>query len=427
MRILYHDQEKFESHAKKDFLTRPIGEGVYSQVWKVKNSFKGKSVLKINVKYGSTPGFDNIRELDILLKVRCHPYFCKINGIVNAKFDEVLDGMSSDKESDSIHFLLKQETCSIASILERSDSHNYKKFSFQLALAIGFLHVNGIVHGDIKPDNILYDLARDSVVLADFGHSLYKDHFYVQTVKILYTDGYRAPEFDRYTVLSASGDVYAYGCVVYELMTGHQAIASNFGGLEKCRDLAGIVRACTKRRKESRPSIVEVIHDKTFDCFPYPTTVYRLPEKKIFRNYNFNAEERDTIMFIARKKRFSMRVIYHALSVVVHMMNVRRGLHLERLLETCVCIFVKLFATFDSHYHLVKQIDVDLFDVQLELDIIEEFACCGVYFDCLYGKISVTACDVIELIFERWVMFESDKRYTDLDKFYTAVLEYQGW
>ncbi len=95
----------------------------------------------------------------------------------------------------------------------------------QVAAAIDYAHSQGIIHGDIKPENILLSEDRKTTYLADFGVSR---HFAVidrvaTTIAPLGgagTSAYLSPEQLSENRQSASSDVYAFSLLAYELLTG---------------------------------------------------------------------------------------------------------------------------------------------------------------------------------------------------------------
>jgi serine/threonine-protein kinase len=93
-----------------------------------------------------------------------------------------------------------------------------------VALGLGAAHRRGIVHRDVKPQNVL--VGKDgSIKLTDFGiASVYKDinaERLTTTGMTLGTVQYYAPEQAQGEIVSPAADVYALGIVMYEMLTGH--------------------------------------------------------------------------------------------------------------------------------------------------------------------------------------------------------------
>ncbi len=97
------------------------------------------------------------------------------------------------------------------------------EISRSVAMGLGAAHRRGIVHRDVKPQNIM--LNDDGVVkLTDFGiASMYKDadaERLTTTGMTLGTVQYYAPEQAQGEIVRPSADVYALGIVMYEILTG---------------------------------------------------------------------------------------------------------------------------------------------------------------------------------------------------------------
>lgn len=90
----------------------------------------------------------------------------------------------------------------------------------QIASALDALHAAGIVHGDVKPANIL--VTGDSVKLTDFGIARTGSDTTALTREgvVFATPEYAAPEILATGDRTAAGDVYALGAVLHELVTG---------------------------------------------------------------------------------------------------------------------------------------------------------------------------------------------------------------
>ncbi len=95
----------------------------------------------------------------------------------------------------------------------------------QIAEALAVAHVAGIVHRDIKPDNVM--VRPDGYVkLLDFGLARQHDLAAAVTVEgtdpgmLIGTVGYMAPEQARGEVAAPEADIFAFGVLLYEMVTG---------------------------------------------------------------------------------------------------------------------------------------------------------------------------------------------------------------
>ena len=87
--------------------------------------------------------------------------------------------------------------------------------------ALDFSHRNGIIHRDVKPANIMINNAG-AVKVMDFGiaRALADGQGVTQTAAVVGTAQYLSPEQARGEPVDARSDVYAAGCVLYELIAG---------------------------------------------------------------------------------------------------------------------------------------------------------------------------------------------------------------
>lgn len=100
----------------------------------------------------------------------------------------------------------------------------------QIAEALEHAHLKGIVHRDLKPSNILLTKTNggeDLVKIVDFGIAKLADKPGVektkltQTGELIGTPLYMSPEQCRGDELDARSDIYSFGCIMYEALSGH--------------------------------------------------------------------------------------------------------------------------------------------------------------------------------------------------------------
>src|SRR5689334_16650100 len=98
--------------------------------------------------------------------------------------------------------------------------HEVIELGLQVARGLSFAHENGLVHRDVKPQNVLLD-GDGRAKVTDFGiaRSLDVDGMTI-TGTIMGSSNYIAPEQARGQPVDDQTDVYSLGCVLFELLTG---------------------------------------------------------------------------------------------------------------------------------------------------------------------------------------------------------------
>jgi tetratricopeptide (TPR) repeat protein/predicted Ser/Thr protein kinase len=95
------------------------------------------------------------------------------------------------------------------------------RYGAQIAAALAEAHGKGIVHRDLKPGNIM--LTKSGVKVLDFGLAKSeRDDTLTVSRMVLGTPAYMAPEQREGKPADARSDIYSYGCVLYEMLTGRR-------------------------------------------------------------------------------------------------------------------------------------------------------------------------------------------------------------
>ena len=105
---------------------------------------------------------------------------------------------------------------------KRGSSLNWREalhFMSQILQALRHAHSRGIIHRDIKPQNIMV-LRDGSVKVADFGIARITDSQRTMTQEALGSVHYISPEQARGSNIDARSDLYSAGVVLYEMLTG---------------------------------------------------------------------------------------------------------------------------------------------------------------------------------------------------------------
>ena len=148
-----------------------------------------------------------MNEITILRELE-HPFILKFNSLY--KFDNKFHLITELVDSETLYdFILREET-----LLEESAALIIK----YLLEALVYLEENGIIHRDIKLENILvvYESDDIKIKLIDFGLAI-KINEVTGTKKIFGSPGYIAPEILRGSEYSTKTDVFSAGVILYTL------------------------------------------------------------------------------------------------------------------------------------------------------------------------------------------------------------------
>lgn len=128
------------------------------------------------------------------------------------------------------------EGCTLSQWLSTNPAQSERRRVFEeLLTAVNYLHQRGIIHNDLKPDNILISRADNTLKLIDFG--LADSDAHIALRRLGCTPRYASPELQARGEVDARSDIYSIGVIMGEL----------FGGRHK-----RIAERCTKQQPQQR-------------------------------------------------------------------------------------------------------------------------------------------------------------------------------
>ena len=130
----------------------------------------------------------------------------------------------------------------------------------QIARGLAFAHEHGVVHRDVKPQNVLLDESGTAKV-TDFGiaRSLDPGEELTQTGTLLGTSDYIAPEQASGQPVDARTDQYSLGVLLYELLTGEVPYPADSFMAVAMRHLRDAVPSVRERRSDVPDRVDEIV------------------------------------------------------------------------------------------------------------------------------------------------------------------------
>ncbi len=198
-------------------LKEKIGEGGFSEVWKAEHAeIPGKYAA---VKIPTDPEYASMLRSEAALQHRMrHRRIVEVE-TVNTSGDisyMVMEFMPRNSLRLKISF----------GALRPVDAIGYMKGVLE---GLAYAHLKGVVHGDIKPENLLFD--KWNIKISDFGCGRLTQEISSgirvsnkATTKIIGTYDYMAPEVKRGEKPTKMSDVYSCGVVFNEMLTGDTRI-----------------------------------------------------------------------------------------------------------------------------------------------------------------------------------------------------------
>lgn len=201
--------DKLKRYEKIEFL----GEGQFATVYKARDTETGEIVAVKKIKLGTRAeakdGINRtaLREIKLLQEL-AHPNIIGLYDVFGHRSNVslVFDYMLTDLEA-----IIKDTSIVLT-------AGHIKSYTLQTLQGLEYLHMNWILHRDLKPNNLLLD-DRGILKLADFGLAkFFGSPTRIYTHQVV-TRWYRAPELLFGARIYGTGiDIWAVGCILAELL-----------------------------------------------------------------------------------------------------------------------------------------------------------------------------------------------------------------
>ncbi len=244
-------------------LIEQLGQGASAQVWLANDTLTGN--LRVAIKI-----FNGSGDIDDSEEENFKKEFKTVYNIIHQN----LLTPTNYSVNNGIPYLVMPycENGSISSMVGRCDENDVIKLLHDVAAGLDQLHQYGIIHQDIKPDNIMVDNDLNYLI-TDFGISAGNDD---DSTNYGGTRAYMAPE--RFNGVSDKrGDVWSLGATAYEMLSGNPPFGDH-GGIvqsqgEKIHKIDGV------QLQPEVANLIESMLDYNPDKRPTPKDIFYLTDR----------------------------------------------------------------------------------------------------------------------------------------------------
>ncbi|MGL5346513.1 MAG: serine/threonine-protein kinase [Peptostreptococcaceae bacterium] len=299
---------QISSNFNFEILEKIHSEGVNSALYLVEDRQLGSKFILKQIDKKNFKDIDKCFDESKKVYNLKHPNIIPIN---TASYDEeyIYITMPYFKRG-SLHHLIKNKNLTIREII---------KYALDFLSAIEYIHNRGVIHCDIKPNNILID-ENDNAILTDFGSALYLNCYGNARLKNVYYK-HIAPEQCTNSIISKKIDIYQIGTTLYRMCNGNEEYNKQ---AKRYKDLNSMKIACARGRfpvrKKYLPhipkSMINVI-EKCINVNPeerYDNVLEIMNDiSSISTNldWHFENEDSDTLIWIKKSQSDSAQIILY--------------------------------------------------------------------------------------------------------------------
>nr|QBK93252.1 MAG: putative serine/threonine protein kinase [Pithovirus LCPAC403] len=303
----------------------------------------------------------NIRELDILVKLRNYPFIVRVLGINRYSFI-----------SDQLEIVMEKADMDGTDFVRSHTLRERKRIILHLVMGVEFIHSKGIVHGDIKPNNLLWFKEIETMKISDFGSAA------IDGIEAgLYTTRYRAPKIksdirrestngsrrEERKIDDQRQDIWSTGATIFELITGecfthkwYSRINRLFNKISARREfesdymgkfhpLCDLLSEMLQKNPSERITASEALRHPFFT--PYKVMINRIRRMyscctdTVERQLVFDDDRRSKALKYLKGLNYTNRILTQ--SIIIYDRCRENGLNDDRLISQCVKISLSYF------------------------------------------------------------------------------------
>lgn len=280
-------------------LISELGSGSFGKVVKMQHVSSGDiyAVKWINIENAARK---RVSENDIMKEVRI------IQSISHVNIARLYDYFS---DSSNQNYLLLMELCEGRDLTafitsETIPSKRLLSWLQQLVDGLVYLHEKGILHRDLKPDNIRV-LPNDELKIIDFGLSRELSDAIRAATSVVGTSNYSSDEKVKGIAYDGRDDVWAVGCIFVEIIIGELS-AFRLSDPSKGLQLADLLRRCHDRN----PQVTKIVRQCLvidYEARPSSAALLLMIEQERNRVESTNLSSSSKV----RPMRISPTMVYH--------------------------------------------------------------------------------------------------------------------
>ena len=213
------EKEKFSHNYQR---IKIIGRGTFGDVWKVKSKhvFGGEDIEFVMKEVSCSDQDKNNGKQEIEILKQC-------------SHENIVQFLESYVEEGKL--LIVMEFCRGGDLMELIKKQKPNKyfpestvidFFKQITSGTAYIHSKKILHRDLKPSNIFL-LSNQHLKIGDFGISKKHNNTMSMANTLVGTNIYKAPEIHGSMPYNEKADVWALGCILYELATLQPAFSGH--------------------------------------------------------------------------------------------------------------------------------------------------------------------------------------------------------